>query len=369
MLEVPPNQLDGIREHIAFGEVQVAPAFFLQHHQEPEAAFHGFSGPFSGKPIVVHPVVDGAELPHRPFCGGKQALNQSYKVGVWHIKVNYMACSPIHLPEPAHRPKNFEGNATLHKHVLTGMQSEHMLVIRSKEAPGCVMEVMEYQKLLGNPKSASEMYYREKQGIRLKTLRATLSGGKFVAEPGQLQYMKGNLELKVESGGGMGGFLQRAVNAALTGETVFKTEYTGSGMVFLEPTWKNYLLLDISEDLIIDRGIFVAGAGDLRFSVKKPDSILGNALSGEGLFQTQIGGSGVVALYSPVPEAELMIAELTGDKLVVDGNFAIARTAGVRMSVQKSSKGILASAQSGEGLVTVFEGTGQVWLTPTVNMY
>lgn len=243
------------------------------------------------------------------------------------------------------------------------------MVIRRKETQGCVLEVMEYQKLLGNPQSAIEMYYREKQGIKLKTLRATLSGGKLVAEPGQLQYMKGHIDLKVESGGGVGGFLQRAVSAALTGETVFKTEYTGQGTIFLEPTWKHYLLMDIQEDLIIDRGIFVAGAGNLNFSIKRPDSILGNALSGEGMFQTLIRGSGIVALYAPVPEAEIMVAQLNGDKLVVDGNYAIARTAGVRMSVQKSSKSLLASAQSGEGLVTVFEGTGQVWLTPTVGMY
>ncbi|GEM49880.1 transcriptional regulator [Deinococcus cellulosilyticus NBRC 106333 = KACC 11606] len=249
------------------------------------------------------------------------------------------------------------------------MQTEHMLSIRRQETQGCVLEVMEYQKLLGNPQSASEMYYREKQGIRLKTLRATLSNGKLLAEPGQLQYMKGHIELKVESGGGVGGFLQRAVSAALTGETVFKTEYTGTGTIFLEPTWKHYLLLDLVEDLIIDRGIFVAGAGNLQFSIKRPDSILGNALSGEGMFQTLIRGSGIVALYTPVPEAEIMIAELNNEKLVVDGNFALARTGGVRMTVQKSSKGILASAQSGEGLVTVFEGTGQVWLTPTVGMY
>ena len=60
---------------------------------------------------------------------------------------------------------------------------------------------------------------------------------------------------------------------------------------------------------------------------------------------------------------------MINDTLKVDGNFAILRTGNIEFSVEKSSKSIVGTMVSGEGLVNVYRGTGEVWLTPTKNVY
>ncbi len=61
----------------------------------------------------------------------------------------------------------------------------------------------------------------------------------------------------------------------------------------------------------------------------------------------------VVACPGPIE-----VIELENEKLVVDGNFAVARSESLEFSVQKASRSIIGSFTSGEGLVTVLEGSG-----------
>jgi uncharacterized protein (AIM24 family) len=82
-----------------------------------------------------------------------------------------------------------------------------------------------------------------------------------------------------------------------------------------------------------------------------------------------ITGPGMVILESPVPECEINKITLRNDVLRVDGNFALLRTGGIEMSVERSSKTLVGSAVSGEGLVNVYRGTGQVWIAPTIKAY
>lgn len=55
---------------------------------------------------------------------------------------------------------------------------------------------------------------------------------------------------------------------------------------------------------------------------------------GEGLFQTKIEGTGIIALEIPVPQDEILKYELTGDRLQVDGNFAILRSGNIKFSTE-----------------------------------
>ena len=82
-----------------------------------------------------------------------------------------------------------------------------------------------------------------------------------------------------------------------------------------------------------------------------------------------ISGPGMVILESKVPMCEVDIIEMDNDVLKVDGNFAILRTAGINFTVERSAKTLIGSAASGEGLVNVYRGTGQVWLAPTIKIY
>ncbi|MGN0696619.1 MAG: AIM24 family protein, partial [Oscillospiraceae bacterium] len=93
------------------------------------------------------------------------------------------------------------------------------------------------------------------------------------------------------------------------------------------------------------------------------------ALGGEGIFQTSIKGPGLVILECAVPMCEIDIIDLENDTLKVDGNFAVLRTGGIDFTVERSAKTLIGSAVSGEGLVNVYRGTGQVWLAPTIKVY
>ena len=66
---------------------------------------------------------------------------------------------------------------------------------------------------------------------------------------------------------------------------------------------------------------------------------------------------------------EINRIKLNNDILRVDGNFALLRTGGIQMSVEPVSQSLIGSAMSGEGLVNVFRGTGEVWIAPTIKVY
>jgi uncharacterized protein (AIM24 family) len=84
-------------------------------------------------------------------------------------------------------------------------------------------------------------------------------------------------------------------------------------------------------------------------------------VGGEGLFQTKVKGRGKVVMVAQGPVEEV---HLQNDRLVVDGNFAIARTSTLNYRVEKATKSIFGSMTSGEFLVNTFEGTGTVLLAP-----
>ena len=67
--------------------------------------------------------------------------------------------------------------------------------------------------------------------------------------------------------------------------------------------------------------------------------------------------------------SEVDIIDLENDTLKVDGNFAVLRSSTLDFTVERSAKTLMGSAVSGEGLVNVYRGTGQVWLAPTIKVY
>lgn len=85
---------------------------------------------------------------------------------------------------------------------------------------------------------------------------------------------------------------------------------------------------------------------------------------GEGLFNLGLFGDGVVALESYVPREELVIADLTDDVLKIDGPLAIAWSASLEFTVERTTKSLIGSAASGEGFVNVYRGTGRVMFAP-----
>ena len=62
---------------------------------------------------------------------------------------------------------------------------------------------------------------------------------------------------------------------------------------------------------------------------------------------------------------ELIEFDLKDDELKIDGNMAIAWSDSLKFTVERSSKSLVGSAVSGEGLVNVYRGTGRVLMAPT----
>jgi uncharacterized protein (AIM24 family) len=204
--------------------------------------------------------------------------------------------------------------------------------------------------------------------MRLKLVRITMKkNGTLRNEPGTLYYMHGSsLEMKASTGGGGWAALKRKMTS---GESFFVNEIHGKGTIYLEPSFGHFILINLeNEAIIVDKSLFYAGSGTLDISSKMV-SLTAAAAGGEGLFQTQIKGTGVAVLFSHVPKGELQEIELNNETLSVDGSFAMLRTGDVSFTVQKSSRSWIATSVSGEGLLQTFKGTGKVWIAPTEEVY
>ena len=232
-------------------------------------------------------------------------------------------------------------------------------------------QILEYENLDGatDAETAFGLNVIRQSGIKLKQIRIILEDSEVKLEPNSLSYMKGNIEVKNKTGG-LIGFGKKIISSKLTGETAFKLTYSGSGEIFLEPSFGQFALIELEDDeIIVSDNMFYACEDGIDVNVAMQKNISSSFLGNEGLYQTRIEGSGIVALKVPVPESEIFKCILINDTLKVDGNFAILRTGNIEFSVEKSSKSIVGTMVSGEGLVNVYRGTGEVWLTPTKNVY
>lgn len=232
-------------------------------------------------------------------------------------------------------------------------------------------EVIQWSDLKGGESVNSAMmtYFMRESDIKMKALRVRLDNSSVKLEAGALHYMKGDIEMTSKMGG-LKGLGKKMFNSALTKETVMKPLYEGTGEIYTEPTFGHFALIELeNEEIIVDDGIFYASEGNIEVGASMQKNMSSALLGNEGLFQTKIKGSGIVALEIPVPECEIVKFTLNNETLKVDGNIALLRTGNVQFTVEKSTKSLIGSAASGEGFLNVFRGTGEVWVAPTQAIY
>lgn len=244
-------------------------------------------------------------------------------------------------------------------------------VIDSSQNKNCRIDILEYQNLngLNSSSRAEKLYFMNKQNIRAKQIVIYLNNDTIKTEPGALSYMQGNIEMV--SGLNAGNLIGKMFSSKVTGEEMAQPEYKGTGMVVLEPSFKHFVVLELqaNEDVIVDKGMMYACQGSVTTKPVMQKSLSSAVAGGEGLFQIYIKGPGLVVLELPVPMEEVDIIEMNNDTLKVDGNFALLRSASMNFTVERSAKSLIGSSVSGEGLVNVYRGTGQVWLAPTIKIY
>lgn len=227
--------------------------------------------------------------------------------------------------------------------------------------------VIEYQRDLSvAPGEAMMAYYCNAMNVRKRQVVCDLSKSNVTTQAGAMQWMVGDVNATTGLKG-LGDLIGKAFRGSVTGESAIKPEYTGSGTLVLEPTYKHIILLDVAQwngGIVLDDGLFLACESTLKHKAVARSNFSSAVAGGEGLFNLGLTGNGIVCLESACPREELVEITLNNDVLKIDGNMAIAWSKSLDFTVERSGKTLLGSAASGEGLVNVYRGTGKVLLAP-----
>ncbi|MGN0606458.1 MAG: AIM24 family protein [Oscillospiraceae bacterium] len=231
---------------------------------------------------------------------------------------------------------------------------------------GCFV-VLEYMKDISvHHSTAMEAYYASMMNVHKKQLIANLNNNSVIIQAGAMQMMLGNIQASSDIKG-LGDLVKKSFSSKATGETAVKPKYSGVGQLVLEPTYKHIILQDLAEwggSMVIDDGLFLACESTVDMKVVARTNLSSALAGGEGLFNTCFTGKGVVALESKIPYDELIVFDLENDCIKIDGNMAVAWSNSLQFTVEKTTKSIVGSVASGEGLVNVYKGTGRILVAP-----
>ena len=121
--------------------------------------------------------------------------------------------------------------------------------------------VIEYQRDLSVfPDSAMTAYFCSQMNVRKRQLVCEMSNSQVTIQAGAMQWMLGNVNATTGIKG-VGDLFGKAIRGKVTGESAIKPEYTGSGMLVLEPTYKHLILMDAADwggSVVLDDGLFLA---------------------------------------------------------------------------------------------------------------
>lgn len=238
--------------------------------------------------------------------------------------------------------------------------------IRTRESLG-PFTVIEYMRDLSvTPGSAQVAYFCNEMNVRKRQVICDLSKAQITTQAGAMQWTVGNVNATTGLKG-VGDFFSKSLRGSVTGESAIKPEYTGNGLLMLEPTYRHILLIDTADwngSIVLDDGLFLACESKLKHKAVMRSNFSSAVAGNEGLFNLGIQGNGILCLESACPREELIEVTLQDDVLKVDGNFAIAWSGSLNFTVERSGKSLIGSAASGEGLVNVYRGTGKVLLAP-----
>lgn len=227
--------------------------------------------------------------------------------------------------------------------------------------------VIEYQRDLSvMPTDAQIAYFCNEMNVHKRQVICDVSKANITLQAGAMQWTVGNVNATTGVKG-VGDFIGKAMRGKVTGESAIKPEYTGDGILVLEPTYRHLILLNLAEwdgSIVLDDGLFLACDAKLNHKAIMRSNLSSAVAGKEGLFNLGITGNGVLCLESDCPREELIEITLNNDVLKVDGNMAIAWSGALNFTVERSGKSLVGSAASGEGLVNVYRGTGKVLLAP-----
>src|SRR5699024_4143359 len=199
--------------------------------------------------------------------------------------------------------------------------------------------VIEYARDLSvAPTNAMAAYFCNAMNVRKRQVMCDLSQANVTVQSGAMQWMVGNV--KATTGiKGVGDLFGKALRGSVTGESAIKPEYTGDGVLVLEPTYKHIILLDLSQwngSVVLDDGLFLACDSQIKHKAVMRCNSSSAVAGNEGLFTLGLVGNGAVCLESACPKEELITIELQNDVVKIDGNMAIAWSGSLDFTVERS---------------------------------
>ncbi len=145
-------------------------------------------------------------------------------------------------------------------------------------------------------------------------------------------------------------------------ESILRPRYVGTGSVFLDSSLGGYhvFTIDSGERWILDTRCFWASDGEVQLRIHR-ESVPTAFWAGEGLlwYKTALSGRGTVVLAVNGPVEEVT---LDNDRLVCDGPFVVAHTAGIRLRMRWPAKSFWSAWLAGQARTFSYEGTGKLLL-------
>lgn len=107
--------------------------------------------------------------------------------------------------------------------------------------------VIEYVRDLSvTPMTAQTSYFSNLMNVRKRQVICNLAKSPVTIQAGAMQWMIGNANATTGIKGA-GDLFSKMVRGKVTGESAIKPEYTGTGEIILEPTYKHILLINLEE--------------------------------------------------------------------------------------------------------------------------
>jgi uncharacterized protein (TIGR00266 family) len=203
----------------------------------------------------------------------------------------------------------------------------------------------------------------EIQGTVFPTLEVYLSQGESMyTESGGMAWMKGNIEMKTNTRGG----LMKGLGRALAGESLFMTTYTSQdpeAMIVFTPEAPGKIVdvrLEAGQSLICQKDAFMCAEETVEMKIHFRKKLGAGLFGGEGFILQQISGPGYAFLEIPGGVREYALQ--AGETLKVDPGHIAFFEPSVHYDIT-AVKGITNVLFSGEGLfLATLTGPGRVWL-------
>ncbi len=189
-----------------------------------------------------------------------------------------------------------------------------------------------------------------------KLLRVGL-GPDIVSQKGAMVAYRGNLDFAHQGSKGMGQFLKKQ----LTGEGKNLMKVSGQGETWLAIRAQEIFLMELeNEGLTLNTEHVLAFDATLHYEPK----MLGNAgLMAGGLFNLEVGGSGMLAVVS---DGTPLILDASQGPIYTDPQATVCWSANLTPTIKNDFKmGSLIGRGSGESFQLAFHGPGFVIIQPS----